>query len=109
MQKPFRVASVSVVSVLMLLWTPWLCSQEAGGKDSADKGVAEQKTVEKAPVHPFGERCDPTTCMTKVLYFSNLFAAHRTPGRRERAAHHRGYFTRSAASFRPSLGCERHT
>ena len=72
MQKPFRVVSVSVVSVLMLLCTPWLCSQEAGGKDPADKGVAEQKTVEKPPVHPFGERCDPTTCMTKVLYFSNL-------------------------------------
>jgi hypothetical protein len=72
MQKPFRVVPVSVVSVLMLLFTPWLCSQEAGGKDPADKGVAEQKTVEKTPVHPFGERCDPTICMTKVLYFSNL-------------------------------------
>jgi hypothetical protein len=47
MQKPFRVVSISVVSVLMLLCIPWLCSQEAGGKDPADKGVAEQKTVEK--------------------------------------------------------------
>ena len=46
MQKPFRVVSISVVSVLMLLCIPWLCSQEAGGKDPADKGVAEQKTVE---------------------------------------------------------------
>ena len=72
MQKPFRVVSVSVVSGLMLLCTPWLCSQQASGKDPADKGVAEQKTVEKTPVHPFGERCDPTICMTKVLYFSNL-------------------------------------
>jgi hypothetical protein len=72
MRKPSRVVSVSVVSVLTLLCTPWLCSQEVGGKDPADKGVAEQKTVEKPPVHPFGERCDPTTCMTKVLYFSNL-------------------------------------
>src|ERR1700722_371761 len=72
MQKPFRVVSVSVVSVLMLLCTPWLCSQEAGGKDPADKGVTEQKTVEKTPGYPFGERGDPTPCTTKDLSFPNL-------------------------------------
>jgi len=56
----------------MLLSAPWLHSQEVDEKNSADKGAPEQKTVEKSHVNDFSKPCELTTCVTQVLYFSNL-------------------------------------
>jgi hypothetical protein len=71
MHKRFRAGFRLSLAVFMLLSVSWLCSQEVGGKSPADKGAPEQNTVEKAHVHNFGP-CELTTCVTKVLYFSNL-------------------------------------
>jgi hypothetical protein len=72
MQKTFRAGVVLSLSLLMLFSAPWLCAQGSDAGKPADKGAPEQKTVEKSPTHSFGERCELTTCVTKVLYFSNI-------------------------------------
>ncbi len=72
MRKRFRAGFVLSFFVLMLLSAPWLCSQQVDEKNPADRDATEQKTVEKNHVHTYGERCELTTCVTKVLYFSNL-------------------------------------
>ena len=68
MQKIFRAGVVLSFSILMLLSAPRLRSQEAEEKRPMDKGAPEQKDQ----VHTFGQRCETSTCVTKVLYFSNL-------------------------------------
>ncbi len=72
MHKRFHARFLLSVAVLMLLSVSSLCSQEAGEKSSADNGAPEQNTVEKAHGHSFGGPCELTTCVTRVLYFSNL-------------------------------------
>jgi hypothetical protein len=59
-------------SVMILFFAPLLRSQEGDEKGPVDKGAPEQKTVDKKPVHTLGGPCELTTCVTKVLYFSNL-------------------------------------
>ena len=65
----FRAVSVLVLSVLMLLSAPWLLSQD---KDAPDEKSAEKDAVEKNNAHRFGGPCELTTCVTKVLYLSNI-------------------------------------
>jgi hypothetical protein len=72
MHKRFRAGLLPLLAVSMLLSVSWLCSQEVGEKSPADKGAPEQNAVEKAHVRSFGGPCELTTCVTKVLYFSNL-------------------------------------
>jgi hypothetical protein len=72
MYKRFDARFLLSLAVLMPLSVGSLCSQEPGEKNPADKGVPEQSTVEKAHVHSFGGPCELTTCVTRVLYFSNL-------------------------------------
>jgi hypothetical protein len=68
MQKTFRAGVVLSFSILMLLSAPRLCSQEAEEKRPMEKSAPDQKDQ----VHIFGQRCETSTCVTKVLYFSNL-------------------------------------
>jgi hypothetical protein len=72
MHKRFHARFLLSLAALMLLSVSSLCSQEAGEKSPADKGAPEQNTVEKTHVHSFGGPCELTTCVTRVLYFSNL-------------------------------------
>jgi hypothetical protein len=68
MKKIFRAGVVLSFSIFVLLSAPRLCSQEAEEKRPMEKSAPEQKDQ----VHTFGQRCETSTCVTKVLYFSNL-------------------------------------
>jgi hypothetical protein len=70
--RDFTLRFVLSLAVSMLLSVSSVCSQEAGEKGPADKGAPEQNAVEKARAHSFGGPCELTTCVTRVLYFSNL-------------------------------------
>src|ERR1700728_3387636 len=72
MHKRFHARFLLSLALLMLLSVRSLCSQEAGEKNPAGKGAPEENTVEKAHAHRLGGPCELTTCVTRVLYFSNL-------------------------------------
>jgi hypothetical protein len=70
--KKFSARVALSVSVLMLFSASELWTQEVDEKKPADRSERKQETVESPPRKTFGDPCELTPCVTKVLYFSNL-------------------------------------
>ncbi|MGB6631608.1 MAG: hypothetical protein WBD25_16200 [Terriglobales bacterium] len=71
MSQKLRTGFVFSLFVLMFS-APWLRSQQVEEKTPADKGAPQQNTLEKSHGNAFTTRCELTTCVNKVFYFSNI-------------------------------------
>lgn len=67
MQKRFCPGRVLSLSVLLLVFAPWLRSQQVDEKNPPEAGASEQKTHE----HVNGP-CDLTACPARFFYLSNI-------------------------------------
>jgi len=71
MSKKFRSGFVYSLFVLTVFSAPWLRAQQVDEKSTADKG-SHENTAEKSHSNSFSTRCELSTCVNKVFYFSNI-------------------------------------